>query len=103
MSKQNNGDPAFPLMNYTSEIGHDCAGFMAKDSSGKSMWVNSGCPGMSLRDWFAGMAMQGILSSNDGSRVIHELAQESQQPSTDFISEVSFGIADTMLKARLQD
>jgi hypothetical protein len=46
-------------------------------------------PGMSLRDWFAGQAMQGELSS--GSR-----------QDFDDLADVSYRMADAMLKARNQ-
>ncbi len=56
--KHDDGGPAFPLKNYTSEIGPDLAGFMAKGANGEGppFWVNAGAPGMSLLDWFAGHA-----------------------------------------------
>jgi hypothetical protein len=44
-------------------------------------------PGMSLRDWFAGMALQG-LTSNAQWTTAHEL------------SETAYAIADIMLEAR---
>ena len=53
MAKQNDGGPAFPLTNYTSDIGPGGGGCYAKDANGKSVWVNSGCPGMSLREYAA--------------------------------------------------
>lgn len=47
------GGPAYPLKHYTSDIGPDVAGFMAKDACGNQLWVNSGAPGMTLLDYFA--------------------------------------------------
>ena len=115
-----NGDsPAFPVVNYTSEIGPEGAGFFAKDSSGQSVWVNSGCPGMSLReyaaielcvpdsgvDWlddmitkslrnrFAGMVLQGIISNREGRKVL----EEHQISGHVFIAEVVCDIAGFML------
>ena len=60
-------------------------------------WNQTYEPGMSLRDWFAGMAMQAILASNDGRRVIAEIAPEHQIKETVFLAEVSWGIADVMI------
>ena len=48
----NDGGPAFPLKNYSKEAGPDTAGFTATDAVGNLFWVNSGAPGMSLRDYF---------------------------------------------------
>ena len=43
--------------------------------------------GMSLRDWFAGMAMQGILSDPNTQNI-------------DVVSAVAYQMADNMLHAR---
>ena len=50
MSKQNDGGPAFPIPNAS-----DMDGYVYAPQS----------EGMSLRDWFAGMALQGFLSYSD--------------------------------------
>lgn len=47
--------------------------------------------GMSLRDWFAGMALQGLLLTHDG-RMVTKVSETL--PATAYV------IADTMLKAR---
>lgn len=47
-------------------------------------------PGMSLRDWFAGMAMQGFLADSNCTAVPERL------------SAVSYAMAEAMLKAREQ-
>ena len=56
MSKTKDGGPAFPT---TREI---------RDSSGQLCGTES-FPGMSLRAWLAGMAMQGICSTLTPERV----------------------------------
>lgn len=55
----NDGGPAFPVHIQSLD---DLSG-QGRD---EDMEVVSQCqhPGMSLRDWFAGMALQGILSAN---------------------------------------
>lgn len=51
--------------------------------------ANFASPGMSLRDWFAGMALQGIMAASQGSWIdIKEFAT------------LSFRLADAMLKER---
>lgn len=66
--KKNDGGPAFPTMNS---------------------------PGMSLRDWFAGMAMMGMAAS-PGS-----LTKDFKGPDI-FIAaaQTAYRVADAMLKAR---
>lgn len=63
----NNGGPAFPLGTIDG-------------------YVNSG---MSLRDWFAGMALQGVLQKVDFEKRIHP---------GDIVA-AAFEFADNMLKA----
>jgi len=45
--------------------------------------------GMELRDWFAGMAMQGMLSENSGVRY----------PTNELV-EFAYQVADVMMKQR---
>jgi len=45
--------------------------------------------GMELRDWFAGMAMQGMLSENSGVRY----------PTNELV-EFAYQVADAMMKQR---
>lgn len=47
--------------------------------------------GMSLRDWFAGMALQGLILTHDG-RMVTKVSETL--PATAYV------IADTMLKVR---
>ncbi len=62
----NTGGPAFPFIDSTSPLEH---------------------PGMTLRDWFAGMAMQGICASGPGI-------------SNPVIAAEAYALADAMLKQR---
>ena len=50
--------------------------------------------GMSLRDWFAGMAMQGILASSDN--------QNGGYVTLEAMASDAWKTADAMLKAREQ-
>ena len=50
-------------------------------------------PGMTLRDYFAAKAMNGIIMNYESDEHFH--------PNEVWLSEVSFSIADAMLKARL--
>jgi hypothetical protein len=51
-----------------------------------------GPKGMSLRDWFAGMAMQGLLSN-----------PEVIDPDMKDLATDSFAVADAMIEARKKD
>lgn len=63
---QDDGGPAFPVVGGTK---HD---------------------GMTLRDWFAGMALQGVLSNSDA------FAKMKDQQ----VAECAYAAADAMLKVR---
>lgn len=67
MSKQDDGGPAFPLE-----------------------W--EGFRGMSMRDWFAGQALAGMLSSNHFT--------PSGFGFEEFMAKKAFNMADAMLAAR---
>lgn len=55
MSKELAGGSAFPHLTATQE--------------GREEAVHFGDPGMTLRDWFAGLAMQGMIANpNDNNR-----------------------------------
>ena len=72
------GGPAFP---FTQDGG----------------FFKEGYKGMSLRDYFAAKALQGILSDPRNMRIANE-----KEPSceVDFIAKVSYQFADAMLKER---
>ncbi len=52
-----------------------------------------GSPGMSLRDWFAGMALQGILANVAALRTIPPLLHAER-------AEAAFKAADAMMAQR---
>ncbi|EIX9605502.1 hypothetical protein ACK2X8_002084 [Klebsiella variicola] len=68
MSKENNGGPAYPTQGYE---------------------------GLTLRDYFAGQAMQGWLASYPESEQ-HPVATHREN----MVAELSYLMADAMLKAR---
>lgn len=55
-------------------------------------------PGMSLRDWFAGQALIGLISNSQGVPSDFVRANSNE---ADRMAEISYRVADTMLKARL--
>lgn len=71
---KNDGGQAFPRQAY-----------MNNDYS----YVDQGDCGMTLRDWFAGMALQGILAKQYGDYVF-----------PDDVSRECYSYADAMIKAR---
>lgn len=70
----NTGGPAFPMVHGTA-------------NGDGTYSENQVTGGMSLRDWFAGKAMQGLLAS-------------SVKGSEDQFAEYSYKVADAMLRAR---
>lgn len=84
----NNGGPAFPCTQYTNGI----------SPSGHS-------EGLSLRDYFAAKAMQGMLAVPDdqryGDRADKTLSVEQWQTwAVTGVVEHAYRVADAMLKAR---
>lgn len=80
MSTINNGGPAFPHidMEWVAE---------------EQQWKKPASTGMTLRDYFAAKAMQGML--------IGEIAvPESSNEPFDNLASASYMLADAMLKAR---
>ena len=67
MNQINDGGPAFSAQDWQAKGNHH--------------------PGMTLRDYFAAAALQGLLASNE-------------KGNSNFFSETSYRIADAMLKAR---
>jgi len=74
MSNINNGGPAFPQASYNMAGGYDTKG------------------GMSLRDYFAAKAMQGLLSGGYRDAYPSKYAKE--------IAEEAYCLADKMLAER---
>lgn len=56
--------------------------------------------GMTLRDWFAGMALQGMIASDENMREATEKAIYSNTSPTKYIATMMYEIADAMLEAR---
>jgi len=71
MSAKDNGGPAFPVQDV-------------------SKWQ---CHGMTLRDHFAGQAMQGMLANP-------KLQEQILKAGQSWIEESAYAVADAMLKAR---
>lgn len=80
MSKPYDGGPAFPVADVYN-----------KDGNG----ITEGAHGMSLRDWFAGQALAGLLAGGLGDTIPHDDVTAGQQA-----ADFSYGYADAMLKAR---
>lgn len=57
----------------------------------------SGSGGMSLRDWFAGMALSGVIEDHFSGKVQEDYSTDEL---ADGISESSYRIADAMLVER---
>lgn len=82
MSHDDNG-PAFP---------HVCAEDCIKGQ------------GMSLRDWFTGMALQGLTAAtfqtDQACKALNQAADEEGLSPHEFLAQTAFRLADAMLKAR---
>jgi len=72
----NDGGPAFPTMTYDQVAASNGIGISVTDH-----------PGMTLRDYFAAKAMQGICA-------------DPEMPTVERTAELAYRVADAMLKAR---
>lgn len=83
MSEMKDGGPAFPR-----PISHDGNGPRAECFPSQD--------GMSLRDWFAGQAIAGVLGYGSG-----DIAQDWETANWDNCARYAYELADAMLAARL--
>ena len=78
MSKDNDGGPAFPQ--------HDLSAYGLGP-------CGDGNTGMTLRDWFAGLALAGILAADN-------VVPVGTVDPKELLAKTAYGMADAMLKAR---
>ena len=90
MSTDNDGGPAFPH----GPLGDSIHG---EDGMVRHQWP--GGAGMSLRDWFVGQALVGILSNYD---LVTDIDVRSQKSTRDAVADYAVAVADSVLKAREQ-
>jgi len=88
MSTQNDGGPAFPGNVDTRLVFSDVGGEIEP----------VGHKGMSLRDWFAGQALQGLMSNYELLKMLDE--QAPKLPTRHVAAQHAYGFADAMLKER---
>jgi hypothetical protein len=58
--------------------------------------------GMSLRDYFAAKAMQGLVSAHNQEGIWTGCGDETSNSSNRIMSETAYAIADAMIEARLK-
>lgn len=85
MNEQSNGGSAFPIP-------------VGVDLRGRVFAAEVGMSGMTLRDYFAAKAMQGIIAS--GSMEIANQQGITTEMNEKAVAFASFSIADAMLTAR---
>lgn len=54
--------------------------------------------GMTLREWYAGMALQGLVS-HESTEKIREMVEDTDYTAAQAIASIAFGIADAMIEA----
>ena len=86
-------------MNTTQDDGGNAFPFQPRDGTGYPCAEHS--PGLSIRDWFAGMALQGLLANPSGPIQANGMSgwgwTNCDQRN---VVQAAFGIADDMLVAR---
>lgn len=68
---------------------------MSKENNGGPAYPTQGCEGLTVRDYFAAKAMQGWLASYSESNQ-HPVVTHHEN----MVAELSYLMADAMLKAR---
>lgn len=92
MTKPNNGGPAFPVATAKAkwELGGDGETHLVSEQ----LQIH---PGLSLRDWFAGMALQGLLARCVGPI---DLDLTSGSGDIKLIQTACYNISDALLLQR---
>lgn len=57
-------------------------------------------PGMTLRDYFAGQVINGLMSDGGTQAIVSKLAREADKSPLSYLAVASYEIADAMLEAR---
>lgn len=92
MGNINDGGPAFPCGPSGMSISYD---------DGRTEHQYPGSPGMSLRDWFAGQALQGILAGGSGWNSVSAEVMRNEGIWGDVsTTEIAYRFADAMIAAR---
>jgi hypothetical protein len=89
MSKQPFKQMSNPLSTTQQQMYYGGSAFPYADTIYPNGQIQCGANGMSLLDWFAGMAMQGILSNP----IVRD-------PDTDTVAQDAYEVAKSMLAAK---
>ena len=84
MNDKTNGGPAFPT-DYVKHVQQEVGNYVA---------ITEHSPGMTLRDYFAAKAMQGMAAGDEAQGVVFQASY------LELISRQAYQIADAMLAAR---
>ena len=82
MTQPNDGGPAFPIAEFYMPNGN---------------LAQVGHPGMSRRDWLAGIAMQGFVSDPQNLIGIRESAEQAGITAPAMMALTAYGMADAMI------
>lgn len=88
MSEKQTGGPAFPLL-YDPYVDHPAHGRVHRTAVGEEIQE-----GMTLRDYFAAKAMQGMIVAG------HDSEMRGHPDWEDEFARIAYRTADAMLKAR---
>lgn len=94
-TKLSDGGPAFPTDQPVFMFPND----LPKEWRDKCFSIAAKTSGMSLRDWFAGMALQGILA-NPATANLGSMFTKDGWMQPDLLADCCYEQADAMLKER---
>lgn len=75
--------PAFPGKNLT-HVGVDGEGYYQHE------------PGMTLRQWYAGMALLGLVNAKS-SAIVHAMVEDTDYTAAQATASIAFDMADAMI------
>ena len=94
MTAKENGGSAFPNQEAIEFVQMEGKPETARPT--KYIWTG----GMTLRDWFAGKAMQGLISTDVGWKVIIEQAKDKGIERAEVVADCAYELADALLAQR---
>ncbi len=86
------GGPAFPAVGFEPEHDGDCKCGLCHEAGSYLMHE-----GVTVRDFFAGMALKGLLANTEHFNFV---VAKNGNKSYDIFSDESYGFAESMLKTR---
>ena len=94
MSNPQDGGPAFPTPVYVL----DCTGMSPEEAKRAAEVLHAQPRGMTLRQWYGGQAMKGLLANVKVTEVIDRVKEGRSLSDSQVIAQMAFDAADAMIR-----